>query len=117
MSKKTVHVLAAALAAGALALPLTAGPASATALGSCGDVRNVSVTGGQASWNLYCSGGQITISGWVKDTEADGKCAYVKAFGGGTQMLPHAKACPKGVRTNFNWTTSGSSIDAYLYVA
>jgi hypothetical protein len=27
-----------------------------------------------------------------------------------------AKACPKGTRTNFNWTTDGHQIDAYLYV-
>lgn len=73
--------------------------------------------GGEAAWNLYCSGGRITISGWVKDTKADGKCAYVKAFGDGQQLLPHPKACPKDTKTNFSWTVNGSTIDAYLYVA
>jgi hypothetical protein len=89
----------------------SAGPASA---GTCGNVTNAKVNGGAAAWNLYCYGGRITISGWVKDTNADGKCAFVKAFGGGKSM-PHPKACPKGRSTPFEWTTGGHEIEAYLY--
>lgn len=90
-----------------------------TILGGCGSVFDVEVNGGEAHWTVTCFAYGATISGWVIDTKADGKCAYVKAFNDttGAQMLPHAKACPKGTKTQFNWTTSGtSSISAYLYV-
>jgi hypothetical protein len=53
----------------------------------------------------------------VKDTKADNKCAYVKAFGGGQAMTPEARACGKGKKTDFHWTTKGTHIDAMLYVA
>jgi hypothetical protein len=95
----------------------TFGAAGPAAAGTCGQTFQPRVNGGEAAWNLYCSGGRITISGWVKDTKADGKCAYVKAFGDGQQLLPHPKACPKDTKTNFSWTVNGSTIDAYLYVA
>lgn len=94
-----------------------AGPA--TVLGTCNDVFDVSVTGGQASWNLVCASGGITIGGWVKDTKADGKCAYIKAFAGnGESRVPLAQACPKGTKAQFSWRVNNTQeIRAYLYVA
>lgn len=114
MARRLTALLGVLAAASAITL---LGPASPASAGSCGQTFQPRVNGGEAAWNLYCSGGTIWIEGWVKDTKADGKCAYVKAFGGGAAMNPHAKACPKGVKTDFSWSTGGSNIDAYLYVA
>lgn len=59
------------------------------------------------------------FEGFVEDTKADGKCAYVKAFANtGDARVPLAKACPKGSRTNFDWKVNGATdITAYLYTA
>ncbi|MBW4421883.1 MAG: hypothetical protein KME13_22130 [Myxacorys californica WJT36-NPBG1] len=100
----------------ALALGLVpSGPASA---GTCGQTFQSRVNGGEAAWSLHCNGNKITIDGWVKDTKGDGMCAWVKAFGNGGMpgSMPHAKACPKGKVTDFQWTTNGTEINAYLYV-
>jgi hypothetical protein len=89
---------------------------SAATRGRCPQQFHPVVNGGEAAWSLSCSGNKITITGWVKDTKADGKCAYVKAEGGGRTANPLAKACPKGKVTHFTWTVPGSEINAYLYV-
>lgn len=84
--------------------------------GKCGDVFRPSVGGGKAYWRLSCANSQITISGWVEDTDADGKCAVVTAhFADGTAATSPT-ACPKGTRKNFSWTKWGGIIDAYLSV-
>jgi hypothetical protein len=114
MARRVTAVLGAVAAAAAVVL---LGPASPASAGTCGQTFQPRVNGGEAAWSLYCHGGTIRIDGWVKDTKADGKCAYVKAFGGGKAMTPHAKACPKNTKTPFSWSTSGTTIDAYLYVA
>ncbi len=87
--------------------------------GTCNDSFNPSTDGGEAAWNLVCANGGITIGGWVKDTEADGRCAYVKAFAGnGDSRVPLAKACPKGTVTHYSWRVENTNeIRAYLFVA
>ncbi|MFV2085570.1 hypothetical protein [Micromonospora sp. LOL_021] len=89
--------------------------------GGCGAVfNNVTVDGGAASWNISCTfGTDARIEGFVEDTDADGKCARIKAFAdNGQSRVPLASACPKGTRTNFDWTTDGAeNIDAYLYTS
>ena len=87
-------------------------PASA---GTCGQTKYSTVDGGEAAWLLSCNGSNITIDGWVKDTDADGKCAYLKATGNG-RWMPQAKACPKGKKTFFRWTVPGGDIKGYLFV-
>ncbi len=103
-----------------LASPATAATASAARAG-CGAVFNaVEVDGGQANWNITCPGDKVRITGTVKDTKADGKCAYIKAFAdNGESRVPLAKACPKNTTTWFDWTTSGAGRDirAYLFTA
>ncbi|QKV74600.1 hypothetical protein [Amycolatopsis sp. Hca4] len=117
----TAGIAALGLAVGA---PAAAGEnpsaGSATILAGCGaQFDDVTVDGGQAAWNLVCASGGITIGGWVKDTKADGKCAYIKAFAGnGESRVPLAKACPKNTVTQFSWRVENSNeIRAYLFVA
>jgi hypothetical protein len=90
-------------------------PADPSSAATCGQKFQPRVNGGEAAWSLHCDGNKITIDGWVKDTKADGKCAYVKAFGSG-QNMPQAKACPKNKVTFFRWTFPGSNIQANLFV-
>lgn len=86
------------------------------AKGVCGQSFHPFVRGGEAYWTLSCSGNKITMTGWVKDTKADGKCAYVKAiFANGDSPTP-AKACPKGDETSFSWSGPGRLANGYLYV-
>jgi hypothetical protein len=124
--RRLAAVLVPAAAALALASPsFAAAPTSGSPelvrpFGSCGQVFNVTVSGGQASWNIECTNGtNAEIAGWVKDTEADGLCAYVKAFAStGASRVPLAKACPKGKVTFFDWTVPGATwINAYLFTA
>ncbi|MBD0345549.1 MAG: hypothetical protein ICV63_12155 [Coleofasciculus sp. Co-bin14] len=96
-------------------LTLSLVPADPASAGTCGQKFDSKVNGGEASWSLHCSGTKIIIDGWVKDTKADGKCAYVKAFAN-SQSMPQAKACPKGKKTFFQWTVNGTEIHAYLFV-
>ena len=59
-----------------------------TPMGSCGQTFNPSIDGGKAYWQLSCSGGNITMSGWVEDTSANGRCVRVKAtFPDGTKLV------------------------------
>jgi hypothetical protein len=92
-------------------------------LGTCGGVFNPVVRGGilrrvraKAHWTLACHGGQITMSGWVEDTLADGKCAQVKAVFSNGNVFYSSKACPKGTRKSFSWSGPGRVADGYLLV-
>ncbi|MDX3246087.1 hypothetical protein [Streptomyces sp. ME18-1-4] len=91
-------------------------PASAV---TCNKTVNASVSGGQASWATSCSGGNMRIAGWVKDTKADGKCAQVKAlYSNGTQWS--AKACPADTDNPshiryFDFNGPGSDVPVYLF--
>ncbi|MFM9448382.1 hypothetical protein [Streptomyces acidiscabies] len=93
---------------------LTLGVGTPASAGSCGQVVNASVSGGQASWSHSCSGGNIRVFGWVKDTRSDGKCAQVKAqYSNGTQWSN--KACPKDEVEYFDFVGPGSSVPVYLF--
>lgn len=93
---------------------MTVGLGTPASAGSCGQVQNVTVSGGQASWSHSCSGGNIRVSGWVKDTRADGKCAQVKAeYSNGTQWS--AKACPSGSVKYFDFSGPGNYVPVYLF--
>ena len=98
----------------AMAGLVTLGLVTPASAGSCGQTVNATVTGGQASWSHSCSGGQIRVSGWVKDTKADGKCAQVKAvYSTGTQWSN--KACPSPEIEYFDFVGPGSSVPVYLF--
>lgn len=88
--------------------------------GTCGTIKDVEVNNNgrlaaKAHWELTCSGGNITMTGWVDDKRSDGKCAYVTAhFNTATEI---AKNCPAdSPRTEFKWTHSGNIVDGYLSV-
>lgn len=113
-----------AVAAGAaLGLSMAgAVPASAGSTGvqaRCPATLNPVVNGGEAAWTIDCVGSKVHITGWVKDTKADGLCAFVKAFASFTDgsSRKEAKACPKGTTTRFAWEATGTEITAYLYLA
>jgi hypothetical protein len=116
---KSAGVLAGAVLTLGVSTPAAQAEPSSILAGCGAEFNNVTVTGGQASWNLVCASGGITIGGWVKDTKADGKCAHIKAFAGnGDSRVPLATACPKGTVTNFSWRVNNTQdIRAYLYVA
>lgn len=118
IAARLVAVTGAVLMAGAMmAAPASAGPTGAEA--KCPANFSPSTSGGEAGWNVQCVGNKVVIDGWVKDTKADGKCAFVKAFASFTdgQSRKEAKACPKDTRTKFYWEAWGTEINAYLYVA
>lgn len=100
--------MSAAIAGGMLAV---ATPASAA---SCGTVWDVYISGGESHYTVDCFGTTYRVSGYVKDTRADGKCAQVKAvFGSGTQYSP--RACPKGTSRNFDLSgTRGVNVYTFL---
>ncbi|WP_371558436.1 hypothetical protein OG416_35375 (plasmid) [Streptomyces longwoodensis] len=97
-------------------LASTAPPASAAAQGSCGDTRDASTSGAQGHWTINCSStGTVSVTGWVKDTDADGQCAQVYAYFPATGSYQYsAKACPKGDVKYFTLNGSGTSANVYL---
>lgn len=99
-------------------LSVDSSPASAAGdrpAGGCGQSYNPTIPGGEAHWDLSCGGGMITVSGWVRDTDADGQCAAVKATFAGGQTEVSRRACPEGDRQTFSWTHPGAIADVYLY--
>lgn len=92
----------------------SAAPQGISLYGTCGGIYNPSTSGGHAHWQLSCSGGRITMSGYVVDDKADGLCAAVKGvFGDATHYS--SRACPKGTRKDFSWSGPGSVADGYLF--
>lgn len=115
-----VTALAALACAGA-----TVGTAAATAdtesgviiiQGTCGDVFNPSVTGGQAGWTVTCGNGTVRAQGWVKDTKADGKGAEVYGSWGDNASFGTVRAAGNGTRVNFDKSHAGSYVYLYLRV-
>lgn len=100
--KTITSVVSASVLAGGLALG-TAGPASAAA---CSTSASPVIGGASASWSIRCTGDQLTVSGWLQDTRADGKCALVRinASNGASQRK---NACGTGVREQFSFTFRG----------
>ena len=90
--------------------------ASATPLpGGCGDVRDVYTSGAEAHWTIGCTSGQISVTGWLKDTDADGQCAQTYAYFplyGSTQYS--RKVCGKGNSEEFWFSDEGTSANVYL---
>ncbi|MGW5776518.1 hypothetical protein [Streptomyces sp. NPDC003863] len=111
--RKTVtSVLTATVLSGGLALG-TAGPASAA---GCGTSASPVIDGASASWSIRCSGGRMTIAGWVQDTRADAKCALIRIHAGDNPPA-RPEACGSGVRKNFSYTFKAKNVDARLAIA
>ncbi|MEO5875296.1 MAG: hypothetical protein ABIS86_05085 [Streptosporangiaceae bacterium] len=94
------------------ATPSFAGPVPR---GTCGGIYNPATSAGKAHWELDCKDGKITVSGWVQDTNADGRYAKVKAIFEGQITEYSAAACPKNNKKYFSWAHPGSLVDVYLY--
>jgi hypothetical protein len=84
-------------------------------MGTCGDVFDVKIDGGEAHWTVNCFGGKVRMSGRVDDTRPDTYCAEVKGvFSDHTET---ARNC--GVfsdPTYFDWSGPGNTVDGYLYL-
>jgi len=119
----TARTTAIAVATIATSLMITPTVASASEAGptdfviqtQCGESKEAVVGGGEAYWKATCSGSSMTVSGWVRDTAADGMCARVKALMGGTWKYSE-RACPAGTTKTFELTGSESDAEVYLYL-
>lgn len=98
----------------ALSMGLLAFPAPATAARCSNVPHDAHTSGGEAHWTVACSGGKVYVDGWVKDTDADGQCARVRAIVGSSGSH-EVKACPKNHVTSFHWSGRGNSADVYLF--
>lgn len=104
---------AAAPAAGAA--PARTEPGAAP-MATCGYAKGHTISGAYAYWELSCSGGNVTVSGYVKDTSSNGRCAKVKAqFHRSGDWKFSEAACPKGDVESFSWTQPGTGANVYLY--
>ncbi|GAA0299422.1 hypothetical protein GCM10010302_42490 [Streptomyces polychromogenes] len=105
----TGAALAATVAAGVL-IPTTASAAPTGVTGACGTTNAAYTSGAEAHWTIQCSGGNVSVTGWVKDTDADGQCAQVYAYFPYTGNWKYsARACPKGDVKEFTLTDQGST--------
>jgi hypothetical protein len=85
---------------------------------SCGTTLSPVVSGGRASWTVQCTSTQVRITGWVRDTSADGKCARVQARYPDGSTWTSASACPSGETQYFTSPyRTGRIVDAYLIVS
>ncbi|MCX4966866.1 hypothetical protein OHA98_18895 [Streptomyces sp. NBC_00654] len=98
-SAVTTFLLAAGLALG------TVGPANAAA---CPSSASPVIDGASAHWSLRCSGGDVTVAGWLQDTRTDGRCAKVRINAGNGEYKAKA-ACNSGVRNSFTYTFKRTS--------
>lgn len=98
-----------------IALSTPASAAEVVPLGGCGDNKEAQINGGYARWTLSCSGGQITVSGYVEDIGLDGDCVGVRGefASGETERVENCDGWH--TTKDFNWTHPGSIADVYLY--
>ncbi|MBD0420759.1 hypothetical protein H0H10_16670 [Streptomyces sp. TRM S81-3] len=101
--KTLTSAVSAVILAGGLAVG-AAGPASAA---TCPSSASPVIDGAQASWSLRCSGGNVTVAGWLQDTRMDGKCAVVR-INAGNGAYRTKSACSSGVREQFSFTFAGT---------
>jgi hypothetical protein len=118
-ARRGLRLLAVLTASAGVAVGLSALKPQDAAAAPCWSVFNsVKVDGGEASWTISCNNGtDARITGWVRDTKADGKCARIKAFSdNGKSQVPLAEACGKGTDKKFDWMAEGArDIRAYLW--
>jgi hypothetical protein len=111
MRRTTVALAGSAVLGAVLGLSAFAAPAAA----ACDPPQDVTVPGAEAHWTECHNGGGTQVNGWVKDTNADGKCAQVYAefsSGGRQESL---RACPANNVKTFDFNEPGAS-DAQTYL-
>jgi hypothetical protein len=102
--RKTItSVVSAVVLDGGLAVGV-ASPASAA---TCPSSASPVIDGASASWSLSCSGGNVTVAGWLQHTRVDGKCAVVRSNAGNGAYRTKS-ACSSGVREQFSFTFAGT---------
>ncbi|MBE8517624.1 hypothetical protein ILP97_08925 [Amycolatopsis sp. H6(2020)] len=114
-----VAALTGAVVGGSL---ISAAPAMAgtdgvvTIQGACGDRFSPSVGGGSAAWTITCTDGKVSVNGWVKDTDADGKAAEVYGTWEDGSNFGTVRAGGEGTKKEFNKSHRGSHVYLYLRV-
>lgn len=101
-------------------LSLAAGaPAGAAPQAAC-QAYDISTGGGFVHYQECNEGWGTTVEGYVKDTSADGRCAWAYTkLNGGRDIVNEAKACPKSTETYFWWSYPGYApvqVQVYLKV-
>jgi hypothetical protein len=107
-----------AMAGGALVASPPAG-AQVAPMAGCGYADDHHLSGAAAFWRLSCANGNVTVTGWVRDTASNGRCAQVKVYFPNRENAQRVEfsqpACPKGDEETFSWTNKGSSADVLLF--
>ncbi|MFD7260014.1 hypothetical protein [Streptomyces sp. NPDC059874] len=99
ISSRKRHAFGSALAAvglAATALVVTAPAASAGGTAALGCYQNWSISSGQGYANGQWCDGNTRVTGTVHDTNADGRCPFVRAYVSGGGYRDSAWAGPKG---------------------
>lgn len=99
ISSRKRHTLGSVLAAvglAATALVVTAPAASAGGTGALACNQNWSISSGQGYANGQWCDGNTRVSGTVHDTNADGRCPFVRGYLSGGGYHDSAWAGPKG---------------------
>ncbi|MFJ2510215.1 hypothetical protein ACIPEL_04775 [Streptomyces griseoviridis] len=84
----------------------------------CGESYHVVVPGGEAQYTVNCGSSITRVSGWIKDTAADGTCVRMKVWWPDRQGYTYsAKACEKGQVEHFDLggRTNDEPPTAYLH--
>lgn len=102
MRKVASTLISLTLAGGLIAL----GEAPAAAA-SCPSEAWPKTDGATAHWKLRCSGGDLSVYGWLEDTRRDGAQARVQVKTGGATHSEYASG--KGTRENFSFKFSNRS--------
>lgn len=92
-----------------------AAPIRPTPQAGCGETLDPSVNGVKGHWTLDCSGGQITVDGWVEDTQFDGNCVGARGKFASGETERTGTCDGHGSRAYFHWTHPGAIADVYIY--
>ncbi|MFE0627661.1 hypothetical protein ACFW3D_11870 [Streptomyces sp. NPDC058864] len=106
-----------AASAAVIASGLAVSAAGQASAATCPSSASPVIDGASASWTLRCSGGNVTVAGWLQDTRRDAKCAVVRINAGNGDYRTKS-ACSSGVREQFSFTFTGTeSAQARLAIA
>jgi hypothetical protein len=96
--------------------------ANVEALTQC-RTQEIDTSGGHAAYTECTIDGDqlfddsVRVDGWVRDTDADGKCAQVYGYDSNGRYFESPRACPKGQTHEFHWQSGMvSDISVYLHV-
>ncbi|WP_331763661.1 hypothetical protein OH738_40965 (plasmid) [Streptomyces hirsutus] len=91
-----------------LAAGLTLGAATPASAANCPSSATPKIPGGRAHWVLACRGNTLKVYGWVEDTRADGRDAFVEVWPAGHHWRM-VEASGMGNRTNFDFEFPGTN--------